>query len=148
ETRGEAVQIEQLEITFAPCVEVLFGYLAQPAGITQVFIDAEILIQAERLSQVSNLGPGFARVCGQHANISTALCEHAPDNPESRCFAGSVGAYQSEDFASSYFEADLIQSFDVAIALGKRMSLNYRFDGHASFRSICMIPSAGIPGLA
>src|SRR5262249_26333019 len=98
--------------------------------IIQIFIDAKILVEAEGLSQVSHARTGVARCSAQNVNISSAVREHAADDAECGRFAGAVRADESEDFALLYFEADLIERLEIAVAFRKRTRFNDGLFGH------------------
>src|SRR5581483_1200338 len=130
QTRRKTIEVEQLEISRSARRKIVRRDLAQPAGILEVLVYAEVQIQAERLSQVTDARPGFAWRFPEHADFSASPFEHPGNDLERRSLARAVSADEPEDLTGPHLKADLIERLQRTVTLCQRFGFNDDFLGH------------------
>src|SRR5262249_4271351 len=99
----------------------------QLAEVTQVFGDAQVLIETEGLRQVTDKRTRLARRLPVHLSSAGGGLHNASQNLEDRSFAGAVGTNQSEDFAGGNFQVDALYGLEVAITLAQFANVDCDF---------------------
>src|SRR4029453_10531163 len=92
------------EVALSALGVFLLRHKAQSTRITEIFIDAEIHIQAERLRKVSHLRACLAGRCSKNADLSAPMLQHARHDLECRCLARPIRANEPKNLPRAPLE--------------------------------------------
>ena len=124
QTIGEAIHIEHAEILIAALIDLPGRNVTEIADVADVFRDAEIGIEAERLRQIADLRARLARGLAEDFGLARSRLHDAAEYLERGCFAGAIGTDQAENFSLANFKVDGAYCLDGAVVLSQRVNVN------------------------
>src|SRR5215510_7260227 len=93
--------------------------LSQLADIAQVFHDAQVLIEAERLCQIANHRTRITRRLAENRRFTRRRRHHTAQNLKHRGFARTIWSDQTEDFTAMNFQIKATHDFYFAVAFAQ-----------------------------
>src|SRR6185312_4376795 len=118
-TIGKILEVKQFEVVLSALFEIFFGDFAHATCIIEIFVHAQILVEAEWLREIANCGTRVAGRTIQDLNFSATLLQYTAQDAEGSGLACAICADESKDFPWPHFKADFVQRRNVTVILAE-----------------------------